>query len=576
VRNKIDHSLPPDALFLNPWQDEGIKLLLEPEFIWRSMPAGVIEGFSLSAHSEIDQKTKKFLMATKRQRVFANAIEYASVPIVVQHAEFRKSQFLRNGRVLLNGAAGTRAINQHRATCNLAKVNFDDELNAYFEGCRAGNKQRELAVYTGFLDTDLHFAVVCRNTFNYFHFITESLSQLTLLDGLDFQGSIYFHYPNSDEKHRAFAEEFVAALFPEYQGRVFFERVPKDYERVITGFDILGAAEQAPEHMFTGLSKHTSKYVVEKGGLANIGLKQIFAMNGASSAVLALRARGLAALEGQDFGHLPKRFYVGRTINHSRPRAMAGQDLLFEHLQLFGFEYIMFEMLSPLEQIAIMAQAEVVVSCHGAGFTNMLFANPDAYVIELGTLQTAQFRWGDFWPLAHASQCRYVTFFCDFKSQNQTIEPLFRRDGIVPVAMSGEAIAHVMAFIVSVLGQYPTLKSSEMIAELSRQLVTVGAAEHAVGLLNAHPGIAQGNMDLCLILADAYKKLDDTKFELLALDHAYKANPLRWQTLVRIIWCANRCERPQVIRWALSRLELDFPERHAAFVSNHEWLQFVA
>jgi hypothetical protein len=575
VRNKIDHALSPDALFLNPWQDAGVQLLVEPEYVWRPITPAVIEGFSLSAHRDINTKTKKHLNMTRRHKTFGKAIEHVSVPVVVEQAEFRKSQVLRDGKVMLNGAAGTRAINQHKAALVEQGQDADAGLRAYFDNCRSQNKQSELAVFSGLLGPELHFAVACRNTFNYFHFITEALSQLTVLDGLDFQGNIYFHYPNSDDKHRAFADDFVAALFPEFEGRVFFERVPKDYVQVVTGFDLLGACEQAPEQMFDGVSKHAPKDFLEKGGVTNFVMKPILMMNGVSSALLALRARALKAIEGQDFSHLPKRFYVGRTVDHSRPRTMAGEDLLYEHLQLFDFAYVMFETLTPLEQIAIMAQAEMVVSCHGAGFTNMLFANPDAYVIELGTLQTAQYRWGDFWPLAHAAQCKYVNFFCDFRSQNPTVEPDFGEDGIVPVAMSDEAIAHVMAFIVTLLGKYPVLTSDKVIRELARQLVAVGAAAHAIGMMNEHPGVAQGDMEMCLILADAFKQLDEPKSELLALDQAYKANTKRWQTLVRIIWCANRCERPQVIRWALSRLEKDFPERHVAFVGNHEWVKFV-
>jgi len=574
LRNKIDHALPADALFLNPWTEEGVKLLLEPEFVWRPIPSGRIEGFPLSAHNEINTKIKKVLTTTRRTRVFPKAIEYNSLPIVVDQAAFRRSQVLGHGKVVLAGASGQRALNQHRI--EHSETDVEGDLNAYFAACRVENAGRELPLFGGFLERDLHFAVPCRNTFNYFHFITEALSQLTLLDGLDFKGNIYFHYPNSEDKHRGFTNEFVDALFPEFAGRVIFKRVPKDYDRVVTGFDLLGAIEQAPDAMFDGLDRHLSKDAVEKGGASNPLLKPVLAMNGVPSAVLALRERALKAIEGQDFSHLPKRFYVGRTNYHSRPRSMAGEDMLFEHLQMFDFEYVMFETLNPLEQIAIMAQAEIVVSCHGAGFTNMLFANPDAYVIELGTLQTLQSRWGDFWPLAHASQCKYISFFCDFKAQNPTLEPDFDIDGIVPVAMSDAAVAHIMAFVVSLLGHCPTLQSTQLITDLTRHLVAVDAAEQAMDLMNAHPGIAQGNMDLCLILADAHKKLDDPKSELLALDQAYKANPKRWQTLVRIIWCANRCERPQVIRWALSRLARDFPQRHDAFVGNHEWVRFVA
>ena len=255
---------------------------------------------------------------------------------------------------------------------------------------------------------------------------------------------------------------------------------------------------------------------------------------------------------------------------------MEGEDLLFDHLKLFGFEYVVFENLSPLEQVALMANAEMMISYHGAGFTNMLFANPDAYVVEIGTLQTAQARWGDFWPLANAAQCRYVNFFADFNNENPLIEPKFSNDGIVPVFLAERGTAQVMAFVVTVLGQYPTLNSVASLEDTARKALQVGAGDHAVKLLEQHADLVRDNAKLCLLQADCHKQQDEPKSELIALDRAFKADPTRWQTLVRMVWCANRCQRPQVIRWALSRLKMDFPQRHDAFLGNHEWVRYIA
>ena len=95
-------------------------------------------------------------------------------------------------------------------------------------------------------------------------------------------------------------------------------------------------------------------------------------------------------------------------------------------------------------------------------------------------------------------------------------------------------------------------------------------------LLEQHALLVNDDVDLCLLKADCHKQQDEPKSELLALDQAFKADPMRWQTLVRIIWCANRCDRPQVIRWALSRLKSEFPERYSVFVENHKWVRYIA
>ena len=573
MRNKVEFKLPPDALFLNPWRDPGFRLLLEPEFICRPIPSAQIDGFAVSAHRQVNRKIGTFVKAAKQNRSFTQALEYNAVPIVLERASFRKSYVVARDRLVLSGASARRLLNKYRQENLDTDSDPNGRLDDFFANCRSYNQGNEIPLYSGFLDIDVDFAIECRNTFNYYHFIIESLSQLTLLDTLEFQGNIYFHFPNLEEKQRPFAQAFVAALFPEYEGRVYFERAPKDYKKVLAAFDLIGAHQMIPNGAVEAIEKLAPS---ELGSLADTHNQHILAMNSVSSTVLALRARGLRMIAGHDFSHLPKRFYVGRDTRQSRSRHMVGEELLFDHLKLFGFEYVVFENLSPLEQIALMANAEMMISYHGAGFTNMLFANPDACVIEIGTLQTAQLRWGDFWPLAHASKCRYVNFFADFSANDPLLEPVFEKDGILPVILSEKGTAQIMAFVVTVLGQYPTLSSAATLADTAQQVLQVGAGNHALRLLEQHADLVRGDAKLCLLKADCHKQQDEPKSELLALDMAFKADQSRWQTLVRIVWCANRCDRPQVIRWALSRLKADFPQRHDAFLGNHKWIQYIA
>lgn len=569
MRNKIELTAEPGALFLNPWQEEGLKLLRAPDFISRPFQTGIIEGFAVSAHDEMNAKIEAFVAHTQRHKRATDTVEINVVPAVLDHASFRKSHVLAGEKLVLSGASATRLINAFRWENEALLDDPAATLNSYLEECRAQNAGRTIAVEQTFIEPDLDFAIECRNTFNYYHFITESLSQLCVLDEVGFQGNVYFHFPNPVEKHRAFADAFVAALFPEFQGRVFFERAPKEYDVVLSSFDFAGAVGQLPESDLLPLRP----YAKDAG---RVEAQQVIGMNSVSSALIALRARALKAIEGQDFSHLPTRFFVGRSEGESRDRPLEGQNLLLEHLTRFGFRHVVFENLTPLEQIALMARAEVMISNHGAGFTNMMFAAPDAYVIELGTLQTAQFRWSDFWPLAHVSGCRYINFFADFNSDTPLIEPHFGTDGIVPTALSEAATAQVVAFVVAVLGHAPRMPDVHNLIRLGSRVLQAGAAREAIGLLERHKEMVMDSGALCLLLADCHKALDEPSSELLALEHACKVDPARWQTLVRIIWCANRCKRPSVIRWALDRLRADFPERHDAFVSNHEWVRFVA
>lgn len=571
MRNKVDLSFDPEMLFLNPWQDEGLKLLDDPAFVWREIEGGVIEGFAVSAHPEINAKIRSFVTHTKRQKQFQRPVEINSVPAVLDSASFRKSHVMAADKLVLSGASATRLFNTFRWENEDAAGNPTEVLNAYLLRCQTGNGDKQIPIEMTFVEPDLDFAIECRNTFNFFHFITESLSQLSVLDNLGFRGKVYFHFPNQEDKQGSFADAFVAALFPEYAGRVFFVRAPKDYDLVLTAYDMIGGIPQMPKNDLVGLKRITP----EGTDLGSVDFQPLLAMNSVSRSVLALRARALKAIEGRDFSYLPKRFFVGRGDTQSRSRPLEGQDLLLGKLQTMGFKYVVFEELAPLEQIALMAQAEMMISHHGAGFTNMMFAAPDAYVIELGTLQTAQHRWADFWPMAHASQCKYINFFADFSSEDPLIEPHFSTDGILPTALSQGAVEQITTFIGAVVEPVPSITSIKNLTLLGRRVLRAGAVAPALVLLEKHQDMVKTNGNLCLLRADCHKALDEPKSELIALEQAYHVDPKRWQTLVRIIWCANRCEMPEFIRWALTLLKADFPDRHDAFVSNHDWVRFV-
>jgi len=560
---------------LNPWQEPGLSVLEVPAYVWREHPRGLIEGFAVSDFADTNDRITQFVSQSQQHRKFGRALEYNSVPVMLEQASFRKSHIMVGEKLLLSGASATRLQNAYIKEREGVDPDAEQHLIDYFARCQQRNVNTELARFDGPLGPDIAFAIECRNTFNYFHFITESLCQMEVVARLRFEGPIYFHFPNSEDKRRGFARAFVDTLYPEYADRVRFERAPKDYDRVLSAYDLIGGHYQNAASGFDQIDTYAPTDHFWKGREAVIGSQSILAMNCINTNILGLRARALRAIKGTDFSHLPKRFYVGRDAEHSRARPMEGEEKLLKQLAELGFDYVVFERLSPLEQIALMANAEIMVSHHGAGFTNMLFANPDAWVIEIGTLQTAVSRWGFFWPLANAAGCRYVTFFADYNGQDPDAKPHLFKDDILPVALSAQGIAQIVGFVGAVVGDLPKLTQTDDLARLARQLFQVREFARAAELLAAHEGLMIANLNLCLLRADCHKQLDEPKSELVALDRAYRADTTRWQTLIRMIWCANRCERPQVIRWALSRLHDEFPTRHDAFVKNHQWVRYV-
>jgi capsular polysaccharide biosynthesis protein len=77
----------------------------------------------------------------------------------------------------------------------------------------------------------------------------------------------------------------------------------------------------------------------------------------------------------------PKRLYFNRgQVTH---RKVTNETEIVDFLSKYQFNSITLEALPLLEQISLMAHAEVVIVPHGAGLTNIIFCKPGTKVIEL-------------------------------------------------------------------------------------------------------------------------------------------------------------------------------------------------
>lgn len=572
MHNKVDFSLAPEDLFLDPAKDPGFFPLQAPEFFWRARPRARILGFSASQHAEISTKIDGFVSYTNRHKMFSKAVEFNTIPVLLEKARFKKSFVTASGRGLLSGAAGMRLQNRYLWANEERPFDPEQRLADYFAQSQETN-QKSLFQRYGTAAPDLPFAVDCRNTFNYFHFLTESLGQLSSLDEIGSTRPIFMHFPNTADKTRDFTSSFVKTLYPELADRVVMERAPKSYDKVLCAYNLMNSYYHYPDALVPPVDGLLASRTLWKGKQATRASQGVLAMNAVDSNLYRLRERGLRAIAGKDFSHLPRRFWVGREAGHARARVMEGEEELLELLQLFGFQKVAFETLSPLEQIAIMANAEVMMSYHGAGFANMLFANSRAHVLELGTLQTAMFRWGDFWRLANVAGCNYVSFFADFAKDDPLIEPNFADEGIAPVHLSRGGLAVVMSFLVSLLGHIPQYSRAEDVLRVAQQLNQIGAAERSWELFQKHPGVEVGHAALCILLADCHRQRGDGRAELRALQLAHDADPTRAYTLMQVIWCAQKLEDRAQVNWALTRLRQGFPEKFEDMVRDRPWLR---
>lgn len=573
VLNQISFHNPPEDLIVNPFDAEGFALLRQPAFLWRPRPGGQIHGFAASEHAEMTEKIEAHLAVTQRHRIFTQVIEFATVPVLLKDIWFKKSFVTTQNKCLISGASGLRLLNHYCWKNETSAIDPEQALVDYFHQTQEANAGRSLPLAAAPPPVETAFAIECRNTFNYYHFITESLCQLCLVAEAGVEGPIYIHYPNSNDKTRLFAFAFIDALFPELADRVIFQRAPFHHDQAVVPYNFGPSYYHLPSCESESLDAFAPSQTLWKGRDATRISHRTLAINSVDSSLYGLRARALKAIEGKDFSHLPRRFWVGREDGQARARAMKGENEIFDMLGLFGFEHVAFEKLTPLEQIAIMANAEVMISYHGAGFTNMLFAAPTTTVIELGTLQTAELRWGDFWRLANAAQCRYVSFFADYHSDTPLIDPVFTTDSIVPVHLSPSGLAQVMSFVVSLLGHAPELKRAEDIRRVTAQLAEVGAHQQARAVIERNAAVVADDLETQTTLAACCDALDDGEGQLAALYSAYRADPNRWQALVSVIWCARKLNDLDTVRSALQLFQENFPQQFDNFSKDRPWIK---
>jgi capsular polysaccharide biosynthesis protein len=94
-----------------------------------------------------------------------------------------------------------------------------------------------------------------------------------------------------------------------------------------------------------------------------------------------------------------------------------------------------------------MNDALTMASFHGAGFTNLMYAAPDARVVELGTLQSGMLRLGDFAGLAHASGADYSVAIADYEYDGNRVIPPMRGHGLYPVRITDQGVDRLVEHI---------------------------------------------------------------------------------------------------------------------------------
>lgn len=99
---------------------------------------------------------------------------------------------------------------------------------------------------------------------------------------------------------------------------------------------------------------------------------------------------------------LGKRIYISRA--RAKNRQVINELEVSELLQEEGFKTIFLEEMSVLEQVAVFANAEIIVAPHGSGLTNLVFCSPNTKVVELFSPNYIR---TDYWMISQQLQLQH-------------------------------------------------------------------------------------------------------------------------------------------------------------------------
>ncbi len=101
-----------------------------------------------------------------------------------------------------------------------------------------------------------------------------------------------------------------------------------------------------------------------------------------------------------------RRLYVSR--KHANGRSILNEESLVLCLQKRGFECVHLEGLSITEQADLFGSASVILGAHGAGFTNIVFCQPETTIIELYKDHIAPC----YWLTSEVTALRHAVHYC--------------------------------------------------------------------------------------------------------------------------------------------------------------------
>ncbi|VEP14568.1 Glycosyltransferase AER61, uncharacterized [Hyella patelloides LEGE 07179] len=108
------------------------------------------------------------------------------------------------------------------------------------------------------------------------------------------------------------------------------------------------------------------------------------------------------SIESSQYG---KKIYISRA--RARTRQVINEKAVTQFLNKLDFQTIFLEEMSILEQVALFANAKVIVAPHGSGLTNLAFCSPQTTVIELFSPNYIR---TDYWVISEQLELKH--YYC--------------------------------------------------------------------------------------------------------------------------------------------------------------------
>ncbi len=107
----------------------------------------------------------------------------------------------------------------------------------------------------------------------------------------------------------------------------------------------------------------------------------------------------------------PQKIYISRA--KARCRRIINEEEFVHFLKENGFETFYLEELSVYDQARLFRGAEIIISPHGSGLANLIFAKPGTTVIEIDHKLPDEDQRSFYKSMAEMMQCHYHPFYVD-------------------------------------------------------------------------------------------------------------------------------------------------------------------